>query len=145
MGAVALPQTMYRIAPPENFLRYPYDPIVRGYPIIAKPPVYVGPQTVVQQAPPVDSPQPAATCASPSYVDAAGNCTSDWHNPYSLYLPAIPPSNTVAAQTSATSTVAQAPALSWFTDPNQEVLSGFPNWGLVAAAAGLLMFMRGRR
>jgi hypothetical protein len=29
----------------------------------------------------------------------------------------------------------------WFTDPTQEVISGLPNWGLVAGGVGVLMVM----
>lgn len=110
------------------------------------------PTATTPQPPPSDYPASAPVvsaptrCPSPnSYIDAAGNCTNDWHNPYSVTLqsPSPVPANTIPADTSLSSTAAVAP--SWFSDPNQEIIKGFPNWGLIAAAAGAFMLMRGRR
>jgi hypothetical protein len=65
-----------------------------------------GATATVTQPPPPSQPAPAPTVADPTcsqpgyYRDAAGNCTNDWHNPYSLYLPAPQsprPAPTVAA------------------------------------------------
>lgn len=62
--------------------------------------------TVPQPPPPivpVVAPTVAGPCPAGQYQDAAGNCTSDWHNPYSLYLPdqsgSPAPAPTVAANT----------------------------------------------
>lgn len=74
------------------------------------PPCYTpsGPCTglTVSQPPPPISPQPgpitATGCPAGQYQDAAGNCTSDWRNPYALYLPdtySPAPAPTVAANT----------------------------------------------
>jgi hypothetical protein len=65
------------------------------------------PSPIVPQPPPPPGPFPGPTvaggCPSGQYQDAAGNCTSDWHNPYSLYLPtdgsSPAPAPTVAANT----------------------------------------------
>jgi hypothetical protein len=47
-------------------------------------------------------------------------------------------SGTTSTSTSTSGTTTTA---SWFTDPTQEIISGIPNWGLVAAAAlGVFMF-----
>lgn len=74
------------------------------------PPASPAPAPTVNQPPPPTYPQPSPTvtmdgCAVGQYRDAAGNCTSDWHNPYPMYLPldtAISPAPTVAASTSPT-------------------------------------------
>lgn len=118
------------------------------------------PGSITAPAPTVSNPCPAG-----QYQDAAGNCTDDWHNPYPLYLPAQP-SPVVSASTVSTPTAGQPGCVSgeydvngnciitsttpgttpsWFTDPTQELISGIPNWGLLAAAAGALMLMGRRR
>lgn len=74
------------------------------------PPASPAPAPVVAQPPPPTSPQPSPTvsmdgCAVGQYRDAAGNCTSDWRNPYPMYLPLdspVSPAPTVAASTSPT-------------------------------------------
>lgn len=121
----------------------------------------------VLQPPPAESPSPAPSVqnAPPPptmYRDAAGNLTSDWHNPYSLYLPEgvqIQPSPIVNANTSLTpgpgQTATSVPSssvqgnavspASWFTDPTQSLISGIPNWGIVAAAAAAFFLLKGRR
>lgn len=117
-----------------------------------------GSTSVVDQYPPLppgSAPTVSGPCAPGQYQDAAGNCTSDWHNPYSLYLP-NPPSPTVGAptplqltqpgtildSTGASTTVAST---SWFTDPTQEIISGIPNWGIAAAAGALVLMMMRKR
>lgn len=118
------------------------------------------PGSITAPAPTVSTP-----CPSGQYQDAAGNCTDDWHNPYPLYLPAQP-SPVVSASTASTPTAGQPGCVSgeydvngncivasttpgttpsWFTDPTQELISGIPNWGLLAAAAGVFMLMGKRR
>lgn len=66
-----------------------------------------GATAVVPQPPPPTTPVVAPVVSDckqrgPDYFrDAAGNCTNDWHNPYSLYLPLSPrPSPTVDASPS---------------------------------------------
>ncbi|HEV2471877.1 MAG TPA: hypothetical protein VGS41_04385, partial [Chthonomonadales bacterium] len=112
----------------------------------------------------------SGVCPAGSAVDSSGNCTTDERNPYVLYLPQQQQSSpVVSAPTSATPsagqsfcasgeydtsgnciaaapTVAATPAASWFTDPTQELITGVPNWGLVAGAGlALMLLMRGRR
>jgi hypothetical protein len=50
------------------------------------------------------------------------------------------------SQTTAVTTTPAASSPSWFTDPSQELITGIPNWGLLAAGAALAFFMmrRGR-
>lgn len=106
-------------------------------------------------------------CLPGQVLDASGNCTSDERNPYVLYLPQNQqPAPVTPAQTSLTPTAGQATcqsgqydtygncianvastvaAPSWFTDPTQELISGFPNWGLLAAAAAALMLLTRRK
>jgi hypothetical protein len=60
------------------------------------------------------------------------------------------PASQVAASPSSQAAAVTAPAAtapSWFTDPTQDVITGLPNWGLVAIAAGgaLLLSGKGRR
>lgn len=75
-------------------------------------PVSPSPAPVVTQPPPPVSPQPgpvvgigpggSSGCAFGQYRDAAGNCTSDWRNPYPMYLPqdnAAQPSPVIPANT----------------------------------------------
>ena len=136
--------------------RRPIAPLPRP-PIL---PLSTGATSAVPQPPPVEQPAPApAVCdASSMYRDAAGNLTCDWHNPYSLSLPA--PAPTVPADTSYTPGAGQmptsvptdsvqgnvvSPSSSWLTDPGQELISGIPNWGILAAAAAAFMLMKGRR
>jgi hypothetical protein len=159
---------------PVSALRFPMQPSNgwRRPPIVGPLPVaypisQAGPTQSTPQPPPNYWPSPAPvtpapTCPGPnSYIDAAGNCTSDWHNPYSATLQAQQPASTIPAPTSVpcasgtydangnclpaspASTVAATP--SWFTDPNQELITGFPNWGLVAAAVGAFLLLRGKR
>lgn len=73
------------------------------------PPVSPAPAPVVAQPPPPTGPQPVHTvgtgCPVGQYQDAAGNCTSDWRNPYAMVLPLsspISPAPTVPANTCAT-------------------------------------------
>lgn len=86
-------------------------PWARGQPVVTVGPITT-PAPVVAQPPPPTSPQPApitaigpagsSGCAAGQYRDAAGNCTSDWRNPYPMYLPldnAASPSPTVSANT----------------------------------------------
>lgn len=157
------PVAIRPIAPapkPVSNVRYPIAPILDHIPI-----VFSASTQPVLQPPPVDVPQPApvvnnAPPPAGMYRDAAGNLTSDWHNPYSLYLPeTIQPAPIVSADTSLTPGAGQMPtsvtggsvqgnavgAPSWFTDPNQELITGIPNWGLVAAAAAAFFLMKGRR
>lgn len=42
----------------------------------------------------------------------------------------------------ATATPAEATAPSWFTDPTQELITGLPNWGLLAIAGGTLFLLK---
>jgi hypothetical protein len=73
------------------------------YPVGLGPP---GATATVPQPPPpqlpVVSPVTASgDCAAGYYRDAAGNCTNDWRNPYSLYLPpTVGPSPTVPSSPS---------------------------------------------
>jgi hypothetical protein len=71
------------------------------------PPISPAPAPIVAQPPPPTGPGPAPVvagrCPPGQYQDAAGNCTSDWRNPYVLYLPgdgsSPAPAPTVAANT----------------------------------------------
>jgi hypothetical protein len=155
LGAIATPIFNYRYPPqpvgPEPFRPMPWG----GQPIVSWPfPPQLPPTQITLQPPPNDYPEPSpvvaapARCPSPnSYIDAAGNCTNDWHNPYNVTLqsPSPSPGAVIAAPTPLASTAAAAPVVSWFTDPNQELIAGFPNWGLIAAAVGAFMLMKGRR
>jgi hypothetical protein len=111
-----------------------------------------GPINVVRQPPPPLTPKPSPTVCNPNqYRDAAGYCTSDWHNPYSLYLPAQPspivaagPENFVASQGQPLPSVPASAAASWFSDST--IIPGVENlW--IAAGAGLLAYfaMRGKK
>lgn len=68
-------------------------------PTVAQPPPPISPAPA-----PVTPIGPAGTngCAPGQYRDAAGNCTSDWRNPYPISLPldnTLAPSPTVSAST----------------------------------------------
>lgn len=86
-------------------------PWLRSFPVSVVSPS-PSPAPTVTQPPPPTSPAPAPTtpigpvgtngCAAGQYRDAAGNCTSDWRNPYPMYLPldnSLAPAPTVAAST----------------------------------------------
>jgi hypothetical protein len=52
-----------------------------------------------------------------------------------------------AAQASQTAAATLAPVAappSWFTDPSQELITGLPNWGLLAIAGGALFLFKKR-
>ena len=123
------------------------------------PPPWLG--WTVRQPPPPTAPGPAPTvaggCPTGQYQDAAGNCTSDWHNPYSLYLPESPaPAPTVAANTCPTGYSVDAngncvPAgstsgvgiSSWLSASTQIAGVNIPNVALAGAAALLAFKMFG--
>jgi hypothetical protein len=136
---------------------------------------------VVAQPPPPTGPQPGPTvpigppgsdgCAQGQYRDAAGNCTADWHNPYTMYLPLDNPPGpapTISANTCPTGYVqdpygnclASCPAgtapdaqnncqptttgagiSSWLGQTTPLFGYNVPNWG-IAAVVGLIA-MRG--
>jgi len=54
---------------------------------------------------------------------------------------AVAAAATAAANVSA-STAAATTAPSWFTDPNQALITGLPNWGLLAIAGGALYLFK---
>lgn len=163
--AVAPAPVPIPVAPaPKPVSNIRYSPVFEHLPAIApvvsastQPVVQPPPTQVLQPAPVVDNAPPPPGM----YRDAAGNLTSDWHNPYSLYLPeTIQPAPTVAASTSLTPGAGQmatsvtggsvqgnaVTALpSWLSDPSQELISGLPNWGLVAIAGAALLLMKGKR
>jgi hypothetical protein len=118
-------------SPPVRTIRAPFSPpSTRAH-------VPWGPTSTVPQPPPptypVVAPTVAGQCPSGEYRDAAGNCTNDWHNPYSLYLPdssgSPAPAPTVAANTCPTG---------YSQDPNTGncVLPGASGTGLSAWLAG---------
>jgi len=76
-----------------------------------------------QGFPPV-SPAPAPTVAAPT--------------PLSLSQP-----GTTLDSSGASSNISTSGIMAWFGEST--VISGIPNWGLVAAAAALLMFGKGRK
>jgi hypothetical protein len=131
-------------------------------------PVLVHPPTNTTMVPPPGAPIAPApvtvdnSCPQGWYRDAAGNCTNDYHNPYPVTLPPQP-SPIVNGSTSGTPSAGQPGCISgsfdaqgncitstvpgatpsWFTDPNQDVIPGFPNWGLLlAGGVGVYMLMQ---
>ena len=106
----------------------------------ASPPVVSpAPAPTVPQPPPPTGPAPVNVvpmgppgsdgCAQGQYRDAAGNCTSDWHNPYSMYLPldSTPaPAPTVSANTCPTG---------FLQDPNGNCVTTCPA-GTVGDSSG---------
>lgn len=133
---------------------------------------YLGPPTpapgataTVPQPPPPSSPAPAPSipdpaCTTPGwYRDAAGNCTPDWRNPYSLYLPQSPrPAPTVAASPDdylpsqgqvvpGITPPASTGIMDWLQQTTLMPSWGVPNWGVLAGgvAAAALLFGGRRR
>lgn len=132
-------------------------------------PASPAPGPTVAQPPPPVSPAPAPTvpigpagssgCPAGEYRDAAGNCTSDWRNPYSMYLPLdapISPSPTVAASTCPTgytqdasgnclapgvvsATPASSGIMGWLEGSTAIGSYQVPNY-LIAAGVGLVAF-----
>jgi len=135
------------------------------------------PRHVVLQPPPASTPQPAPVTTTPSsycdapgyYIDAAGNCTNDWRNPYSLSLPNTTPASPSdylpsTGQVSAAScpsgqTDTQGNCCSNGVDASGNCISGFSAWfsessiiagvpnGYIAAGAAMLgiLLLRGKR
>lgn len=121
--------------------------------------------TVPQPPPPVTpvvAPTVAGPCPAGQYQDAAGNCTSDWHNPYSLYLPdqsgSPAPAPTVAANTCPTG-YTQDPTTGNCYAPGTAPGTGITAWlagsttigginipnALLAGVGGLLVFKMMRK
>jgi hypothetical protein len=140
-GDENIPYTVYRAAP--AMLRVTNPPRVQN-PIIARP-IIANPAPVrrVTPTPPIRRYLPG-TQPHP-VVTATGSPI-----PQPSTRPAPVPGALTAAQTAATESsqeaVATAPDTpSWFTDPAQEIISGIPNWGLVAAGAGALFLFSGKK
>jgi hypothetical protein len=56
------------------------------------------------------------------------------------------PAGSTSSTGSTTSTSSSTSTGNWFTDPTQELISGIPNWGIVAAAGvGLLLLIGGKK
>jgi len=97
-GVVACPQISFPACPSGS-----YRPA-------GGPPCYTpGATCVVSQPPPTSYPQPSpvvgAPCPAGETPDAAGYCSADERNPYSLYLPVSPaPAPTVAMPTTCPAT-----------------------------------------
>ncbi len=113
-ASTGVPRVPVRQAPGDAVVTHPVDTICPAWgcgPAPQWPPIYYAPSTpgataTVPQPPPPTTPAGSNAVADPNckaagyYRDAAGNCTNDWHNPYSLYLPNVGPSPTVAASPS---------------------------------------------
>lgn len=108
-ASTGVPRIPVRQASGDSVVRQPFDHnICPSWGCGPVPPQWYsapGPTATVPQPPPpqvpVVSPVTASgDCAAGYYRDAAGNCTNDWRNPYSLYLPNVGPSPTVAASPS---------------------------------------------
>jgi hypothetical protein len=111
---------------------------------------------------PVVGPTVSGHCPAGQYQDAAGNCTSDWHNPYSLYLPdqsgSPAPAPTVAASTCPTG-YTQDPTTGNCYAPGTAPGTGITAWlagsttiggvnipnALLAGVGGLLVFKMMRK
>jgi|SRR5579885_288037 len=148
---------LYR--PPTNI--QPVGPVVNPvYTASGMPTVTAAPQP----APPVLNPGGSTTL--PIGTWPAPKPVGPIYTPIPVSVPLVPTTpSTIAAQVSppatsapaaqvAASTPSQSTAVStapastpsWFTDPAQELITGIPNWGLLAAAAAAaLLLMRGRR
>ncbi len=112
-------------APPSSTVPVPapVGPVYGQPPVFSMPPsvplVPVTPGTIAQQI----SPPPAAASVPAAQVAASA-----------------------PSQTAAVTATTPASTPSWFTDPSQELITGIPNWGLLAAGAAvaLLLMRRGR-
>ena len=150
-------------------------------PVPVTQPISPAPSPTVPQPPPPTGPAPVNVvpmgppgsdgCAQGQYRDSAGNCTSDWHNPYSMYLPldSTPaPAPTVSANTCPTgflqdpngNCVTTCPAgtvadstgncvavatgtgiTGWLGETTSLFGYNIPNWGLGVGFLGLWMLM----
>lgn len=170
--------------PPRNVIG-DNQPISEPPPWMGPPPnwpVSPAPSPSVPQPPPPTGPAPTTTvpwgaagssgCAVGMYRDAAGNCTSDWRNPYSMYLPLDPspaPSPVVTSNTCPTgyamdgngNCVSSCPAgdtvdsqgncipaaasgpMSWLQETTAIGGYNVPNWGLLLGVGAAVMMMRG--
>jgi hypothetical protein len=92
----------------------------------------LGSSSIVATMPPL----PASACtASQTYVPPGSNMGPQYGNQITTTGACI---NSVASPTTT--------AANWFTDPTQEVISGVPNWGLLAGAGvAALVFFGGFR
>lgn len=184
-----VPTASQRLAPidytdPECRPDYPYprpqivmpdqqcwDGSVGSFPCRPCPPQPGGPSPIVPQPPPPTQPQPSpiigtSGCAAGQYRDAAGNCTTDWTNPYPLYLPtdggSPAPSPTVPANTCQTGftqdpvtgnclgpgqypTAPTAGATSWFSASTSIAGMNIPNLVLAGIFGIVAMKMMGKK
>jgi hypothetical protein len=156
----------------DSVVTHPYDPIVSPHPVCpawgcGNPPVAIlpfGPTSTVPQPPPPavpvvapSVPLPAVNpitgqCSAGYYRDAAGNCTNDWRNPYSVTLQAPAPSPSVPASPSdylpaqgqvvPGITPAASSIMDWLS--SSSIWSAVPN-GVLLAGAGVALFAMSQR
>ncbi len=107
-------------------------------------------RNIVRQPPPPHSPAPSPTTGTcpGGYIDAAGNCTTDWHNPYALYLPntvAASPADYLPGQGQPLDTSAATPtATSWLEQSS--LVPGVKNMYLAGGGAlAMILLLKGRK
>ena len=89
---------------------------------------------------------PSTWPTSQPYIDSSGN-TWTWSGAGGWQITTYANSAATAANTAASSTGAATATTppSWFTDPTQELISGVPNWGLVAGGGVILLMLMKRK
>jgi hypothetical protein len=111
------------------------------------------PQPPPPQVPMVSPVTAGGDCAAGYYRDAAGNCTNDWHNPYSLNLPPVGPAPTVPAspadflpsqgQVVPGVTPGTSSIMDWLS--SSSIWSAVPNGVLVGGLALAMFALGGKR
>ena len=91
------------------------------------------PSTTTYSTPVTTTPVTSGNTLSPGSVTSTTPVTSS-------------PAGSTSSTGSTTSTSSSTSTGNWFTDPTQELISGIPNWGIVAAAGvGLLLLIGGKK
>ena len=90
------------------------------------------PPTTTYSTPPTTTPPTSVLSTMPTGISTTGSTLASQ-------------TGSGATSSTSTSTSSSTSTASWFTDPTQEIISGIPNWGLIAVAGLGLFLMMGKK
>lgn len=99
------------------------------------------PATTVAAAPTTQTASTAVTYST----DTVGNITNSLTGAIVMTAAQAASAGVTAASLNSGAVPAASAVPSWFTDPTQELITGLPNWGLLALAGGALFLLKGKR
>lgn len=92
------------------------------------------------------APTSASTSVAASYAtDASGNIVNAATGAIVMTAAQATANGVTAAILNSGAAPAAASAPSWFTDPTQDLITGFPNWGLVAGGFLAIWLLKGKK